>query len=147
MFREKLSIVFAVRNIALILLGMLIAVLGQSAITPVATAHIAQDETHAAGSTSQASASSTWVSCVPVEIVTFSSRVHVQCQTAIGGVSYFAASTADAANVARVLSVITAAQVAGRTLTVFYDQADTSGIAIGCLAADCRLIQSIGFGQ
>jgi hypothetical protein len=145
--RENLSIVSAVRNLALILLGMLIAALGQSAVTPVATAHIMQDEMHASGSTSQASAASTWVSCVPIAIVTFSSRVHVQCQTAISGVSYFAASTADAANVARVLSVITAAQVAGRTLAILYDPANTSGTAIGCQAADCRLIQAVGFGQ
>ena len=147
MFRDKQSIMFAVRNIALILLGMLVAALGQSAITQVATAHIAQDEMHASGSPSPLSAASTFVSCVPVGIMTFSSRVHVQCQTPISGVSYFAASTADAANVARILSVITAAQVAGRTLTVLYDPADTSGTAIGCLAADCRLIQAVGFGQ
>ncbi len=147
MFRGKQSIESAVRNIALILLGMLIATLAQSAITPVATARMAQDEGRTSGSTSQASATSTWVSCVPIEIVTYSSRVHVQCQTAISGVSYFAASSADAANVARVLSVITAAQVAGRTLSVLYDPADTSGTAIGCDASNCRLIQAIGFGQ
>jgi hypothetical protein len=147
MFRAKQSLVFAGRNIALILLGMLIAALAQSAMTPVATAHNTQDELNASGSTSQASVASTWVSCVPVGIVTYAVRVHVQCQTAISGVSYFAASTADAANVARVLSVISAAQVAGRTLAVLYDPADTSGAAIGCQAADCRLIQAVGFGQ
>jgi hypothetical protein len=147
MFRAKQSLVFAVRNIALLLLGMLVGALAQSSMTPVATAHNMQDALNVSSSTSQASAASTWVSCVPVGIVTFAARVHVQCQTAIGGVSYFAASTADAANVARILSVITAAQVAGRTLSVLYDPADTSGTAIGCQAADCRLIQAVGFGQ
>ena len=147
MLRVKRSIPFAIKNIALVLLGVLIATLGQAAVAPVATARVAPDQTHVAGNTTQATASSTWVSCVPVAIVTYAVRVHVQCQTAISGVSFFAASTADAANAARVLSVITAAQVAGRTLSVLYDPADTSGTAIGCLAADCRLLQAVGFGQ
>ena len=147
MLKVNRSIPSAVRNIVFVLLGVLIATLGQTAITSVATARVAPDQTQAAGSTTQATAASTWVSCVPVGIVTYTSRVHVECQTAISGVKFFAASTADGANVARVLSVITAAQVAGRTLSVLYDPADTSGTSIGCLAADCRLIQAVGFGQ
>jgi hypothetical protein len=147
MFKNRLSIESAARNIAFILLGILIATLGQSTVTSVATAHVTQNELHPAGSTSQAPATSTWISCTPDAIVTYASRVHVHCAAAVGGISYFAASTADAANVARVLSVITAAQVAGRTLTILYDPADTSGTSIGCQAADCRLIQAVGFGQ
>jgi len=147
MFKHRLSIESVARNSVFILLGILIATLGQSTVTSVATAHITQDELHPAGSTSQAPAASTWVFCVPVGIVTYTTRVHVQCSAPISGVSYFAASTADAANVARVLSVIMAAQVAGRTLSILYDPADTSGTAIGCGASDCRLIQAVGFGQ
>ena len=92
-------------------------------------------------------AAETWISCTPVGIVTYRVRVHVRCAAAVGGITYFAASTQDVAFSARVLSVITAAQVAGRTLSILYDPADVSGTAIGCLAADCRLIRAVGFGQ
>jgi hypothetical protein len=94
-----------------------------------------------------AAAADTWVSCTPIQVVTYSSRVHVRCAAAIGGISFFAVSTSDPANAARVLSVITAAQIAGRTLTILNDPADLSGAAIGCQNADCRLIHAIGFGQ
>lgn len=84
-------------------------------------------------------------SCTPLNVVVFTNRVHIKCQESVGGISFFAASTADAAHVARVLSVISTATVAGRPVTVFYDPADTSGTAIGCAAVDCRLIQAVGF--
>jgi hypothetical protein len=74
-------------------------------------------------------------------------RLHVHCTAAVGGIQYFALSTADAPQAARVLSVITSALLAGRTLTIRYDPADLSGSGIGCLNTDCRLIQSIGFGK
>ena len=67
--------------------------------------------------------------------------------TGIGGIFFFAVSTQDAQFAARVLSVITTAQVAGRTLTILYDPADLSGAAIGCQNNDCRLIRAVGFGQ
>lgn len=148
MLKRPLSIESAVKNIAFILLGILITTVGQSTITSVATARVSPDQLHPAGSSSQAPATSQWNNtCVPVGIVTYSTRVHVQCQSAVSGIIYFAAPTADAANVARILSIITAAQVAGRTLSILYDPADTSGTAIGCAANDCRLIQAVGFGQ
>ena len=84
---------------------------------------------------------------MPVQVVAYAVRIHVQCQTAIGGISYFALGTGDTANAARILSVLTTAQVAGRTLTILYDPADLSGAAIGCLNSDCRLIRAAGFGQ
>jgi hypothetical protein len=89
----------------------------------------------------------TWAPCVPVGVVAYVRRIHVQCQTAISGVSYFALGTSDAPNVARILSVLTTAQVAGRTLSILYDPADLSGAAIGCSNVDCRLILAAGFGQ
>jgi hypothetical protein len=92
-------------------------------------------------------AAETWTSCTPTEIVTYQRRLHVRCAASVGGVSFFAVSTQDTAYAARVLSVITAAQVAGRTLTILFDPADQSGTAIGCLAADCRLIRAVGFGR
>ena len=84
-------------------------------------------------------------SCTPSNVIVFSNRVHIKCVEIVGGIQYFAAPTADAAHVARVLSIISTATVAGRTVIVFYNPADTSGTSIGCQANDCRLIQSVGF--
>ena len=83
--------------------------------------------------------------CTPNSVVVFSNRVHIRCEEIVGGIQYFAASTADAAHIARVLSIISTATVAGRVVSVRYDPADTSGTAIGCQANDCRLIQAVGF--
>jgi len=96
---------------------------------------------------SRAEAAETWISCTPAEIATYQNRVHVRCAAAVGGVSFFAAAAQDTAFAARVLSVITAAQVAGRTLSILYDPADQSGTAIGCQSSDCRLIRAVGFGR
>ena len=95
----------------------------------------------------RAEAAPTWISCTPVEIATHPTRVHVRCAAAVGGITFFAAATQDTAYAARVLSVVTAAQVAGRTLNILYDPADQSGAAIGCLTTDCRLIRAVGFGR
>jgi hypothetical protein len=92
----------------------------------------------------------TWVSCTPVEVAVYtagSARLHVRCAAAVGGISFFALSTADASVAARVLSVLSTAQVAGRTLSILYDPADLSGGQIGCATNDCRLIRAVAFGQ
>lgn len=94
-----------------------------------------------------AKAAETWTSCVPAEIMTYSVRIHVRCAASVGGVLYFAVSTTDAQFASRILSVISSAQVAGRTLTILYDPADLSGGQIGCQTNDCRLIRAAGFGQ
>jgi hypothetical protein len=94
-----------------------------------------------------AHAADTWASCTPNQVMTYSQRIHVRCASAIGKISYFALSTQNAQLAARTLSVISTAQVAGRTLTVLYDPADLTGASIGCLTSDCRLIHAIGFGQ
>jgi len=83
--------------------------------------------------------------CTPSNTAVFSSRVHVKCVESVAGIQYFAASTDDDAHVARVLSVISTATVAGRPMFIFFDPSDTSGSAIGCQVSDCRLIQGIGF--
>lgn len=94
-----------------------------------------------------ADAAETWIACTPVEIVTYAVRNHVRCAAAVGGITFFAVATQDTAYAARVLSVITTAQVAGRTLTILYDPADLTGAAIGCQTSDCRLIRAVGFGR
>lgn len=89
------------------------------------------------------------ITCTPASISVWvtAPRVHVLCSTSIGGIRYFAVSTKDSAVAARVLSVLTAAQVAGRTLFITYNPADTSGTKIGCEASNCRLIEAVGFGK
>jgi hypothetical protein len=86
-------------------------------------------------------------SCVPVQVAVYINRLHVRCAAAVGGIRYFAMATSDAALSARVLSILTTAQVAGRTLGIEYEPSDTTGAAIGCLAADCRVIRGVWFGQ
>jgi hypothetical protein len=85
--------------------------------------------------------------CTADQVMVWTNRVHVRCATPVGSIKYFAISTSDQAQAARVLSVINTALVAGRTLTIRHDPADLSGASIGCLTSDCRLIQAIGFGQ
>jgi hypothetical protein len=88
------------------------------------------------------------VFCTPNQVVVFTEepRLHVRCEESFGGIIYFATSTTDAAQAARILSLIQTALVAGRTLIINYDPNDLSGAAIGCLTHDCRLIRRIGFG-
>lgn len=95
----------------------------------------------------QAEAVETWTACVPVEVATYQSRIHVRCSAAVGGINFFAASTQDAPYAARLLGVLTAAQVAGRTLGILFDPADQSGVAIGCSVSDCRLVRAASFGR
>jgi hypothetical protein len=85
--------------------------------------------------------------CVPNQVAVFANRIHVRCAAAIGGVVYFALPTADAPLAARVLNILTTAQVAGRTLGINYEPSDTTGSAIGCSPSDCRLIRGVWFGQ
>jgi hypothetical protein len=92
-------------------------------------------------------AAETWTSCVPVGIATYKTRIHVRCAAAVGGISFFAVATQDTAYAARVLSVLTAAQLGGRTLQILFDPADLTGASVGCLTTDCRLIRAAGFGQ
>jgi hypothetical protein len=98
-------------------------------------------------SAAPALAAETWINCTPVQVAAYQQRLHVRCAAAVGGISFFALGTQDAANASRVLAVLTAAQVAGRTLNILYDPADQSGAAIGCLTSDCRLIHAAGFGR
>jgi hypothetical protein len=88
--------------------------------------------------------------CVPVQVAVWvdEARLHVRCAEAVGGgILYFAMSTADAAGAARVLSLLTTAQVAGRTLLISYEPGDTSGGSFGCNPSDCRRIIAVSFGQ
>ncbi len=89
----------------------------------------------------------TSTTCTPSNLAVYDTRVHVKCAESVGGIQWFAASTADSAKAARVLSVINSAMVTGRTLFINYVPTDTSGASFGCQANDCRIITGIGFWQ
>jgi hypothetical protein len=89
----------------------------------------------------------TWTNCTPLNVAAYSNRIHVKCVETVGGIQWFAASTANAANAARILSLLSTAQAAGRTLSILYDPDDTSGTSIGCAATDCRLLHAAAILQ
>jgi hypothetical protein len=91
---------------------------------------------------------STWTICNPTRVGVFPERIHVRCAEPVsGGIDFFALSTADASHTARVLSILSTALAAGRTLEILYDPTDTSGTAINCAEANCRLIIAVQFWQ
>ncbi|GAB4534559.1 MAG: hypothetical protein Fur0018_24470 [Anaerolineales bacterium] len=98
---------------------------------------------HPANLEVEAPEGSTWVTCTPNNVAVFSERIHVKCNESYSGVRYFAYPTTNAAATARFLSLLTSAQVAGHTLSILYNPADTSGTAYGCAASDCRPFQAV----
>ena len=70
------------------------------------------------------------------------SRIHVRCNPGDGAITFFALSVGNP-DASRVLSVAATAVAARRPLQILYDPNDLSGAAIGCLNADCRLIQGV----
>ena len=100
--------------------------------------------------TDSAQAAETWTTCTPVNVTVYgvgSKRIHVKCAQTVNGIRFFALSSSDSALMARVLSLITSAQIGGRTLSILYNPADLSGQAWGCANSDCRILRAAGFGQ
>jgi hypothetical protein len=140
--------------VALILLGMLIStsVLSSRATVQSAPVAEARDSNADAAAANQpaapASPDAVWATCTPTNVAAYTSRIHVKCAVAApGGIWYFAASTANAAHAARLLSVLSTAHAAGRTLDILYEPSDTSGASIGCDPSDCRLMLAAAFLQ
>lgn len=110
---------------------------GQSAVPHASSSDLP------AGPTSQ-----TWITCTPVEVAVISTnRAHVRCAAPVGGIDFFAVPTDDPAHIARMLSILSTAQVAGRTLNLLYDPDDTSSLPPACAESNCRLLLGAGFGQ
>jgi hypothetical protein len=132
--------------VSLILLGMLIStsVLNSRATGQVAPAVQDRALRSEAVAPNQpeapASPNAEWTTCTPLNVAAYGSRIHVKCVEIVGGIQYFAASTANAANAARLLSLLNTAHVTGRQLDILYEPSDTSGTAIGCAESDCRLL-------
>jgi len=97
-----------------------------------------------------AAAVETWTNCTPANVMVAAAntkRIHVKCAQAVNGVRYYALNNTDAALMARVLTLLTSAQIAGRTLSVLNDPADLSGQAWGCANSDCRILRAVSLGQ
>jgi hypothetical protein len=83
-------------------------------------------------------------SCNPVDVAEFpNSRVHVRCSPADGAIAFFALGVSRSGDADRTLNLATDALINKKRLTISYDPADTSGVGIGCLSSNCRLIQGI----
>jgi len=100
------------------------------------------------GLAGNASAQVIVTNCQPVEVASLENRIHVRCATATsGGIVYFALGTKrtpdESAFALRSLSLASTALVSGRGLAIRFDASNTTGAAIGCLANDCRLIETI----
>ena len=85
--------------------------------------------------------------CTPEEVAVFANRIHVRCAAAVGGVSFFAVPTVDAPHAARMLSLLSTAHVAGRTLNLTYETDANAGSSFGCAQNDCRLLLGARFGK
>lgn len=94
---------------------------------------------------SPAFAAPTTHTCKSVDVAAFAERIHVRCNVATAsGIVFFSVATANSAHVARILSLLTAAHLAQRSISVEFDPSDTSGVAFGCQANDCRRLMSVG---
>lgn len=144
---SKVSLKVVLKNGLLIVVGMLLGVflLGERPFTSQTVNAEAQEIS--APLSADSPTAETWINCTPTEVVNYHNRVHVRCAAAVGNISYFAVPTDNPAHAARILSTLSVAQIAGRTLSILYDPNDTSGTDFGCLAADCRVLIATGFGQ
>ena len=81
--------------------------------------------------------------CNPDLVVSANVRVVAHCATGYGGtIFWFAYPTSDSGNASRMLSLFETAKATGSTVTFYFDTADLSGAAYGCLNTDCRAIWS-----
>lgn len=90
-------------------------------------------------------AADAWASCTPIGVaVFFGSRVHVQCTTGYGNILFFAlpaSTTAEIQQANELQSLGLAAIAASKPLSLYFDDADTSGVSFGCGANDCRKLR------
>lgn len=82
--------------------------------------------------------------CIPINVLSFSNRVHVKCSNPVNSIAYFALPLTDAAVVDRFLKIANTALVSEKKMYVGYGANDTTGTAFGCLASDCRKLTYFG---
>jgi hypothetical protein len=78
-------------------------------------------------------------------VVSANVRVVAHCPTgffvdATTTVFWFAYPTSDSGNASRMLSLFETAKATGSTITFYFDTANLSGGAYGCVTTDCREI-------
>jgi hypothetical protein len=139
-------------SVALILVGMLLAWVLTGSAGPWLGLGGSQEAQAAPGLPSSAmlrppadpnAPTAEWYTCTSVGVAAYAERIHVECSVAApGGIRFFALSTANSSNAARILSVLSMAHVTGKPLEILYDPTDLSGTAFGCQEDDCRVIQS-----
>lgn len=118
-----------------VLIGGLLAVVVTSSVTPAAAEapEIYQDTMQI-----PENVNAIWYQCNPVSVAAYTTRVHVQCDVPVSGISYFAAPATNPKHAARSLSLLLTAQATGNSVSVLYDPSDTSGSSFGCGVDDCR---------
>ncbi len=89
----------------------------------------------------------TTVRCRPAQVSISDKRVHVKCQTGVGGIVYFAAPTDDKGTATNYLAVMLNALSGKKILLVDVVMDDLSGEAYGCKNADCRPISAVAIEQ
>jgi len=82
--------------------------------------------------------------CNPVNVASFSSRVHVKCSPGSGAIVFFAVSTTNTATAQRFQDLALSALVNNKTLTIQFNPADiTTGPGFGCASVNCRPASAI----
>ncbi len=104
--------------------------------------------TLSARSVSAAPAASVNYTCTPDVVVSATVRVVAHCSVgyfinATTTAFWFAYPTSDSATASRMLSLFETAKATGSTITVYFDTGDTTGVAYGCAANDCRAIWAV----
>ena len=114
---------------------LLLTVVPTVAVVKMLPAKLAQAAAPTAGVT---------FTCSPDLVVSANIRVVAHCATGYftgtTNIYWFAYPTSDSGNASRMLSLFETAKATGSTLTFYFDTADLSGAAYGCLASDCRAI-------
>jgi len=121
-------------RIGLVLLFLLMVGVGVAAVD-ILRARLVQAAAPSAGVT--------WT-CNPNLVVSANVRVVAHCATPYTNgtitIYWFAYPTSDSGNASRMLSLFETAKATGSTVTFYFDTADLSGDAYGCLDGDCRAI-------
>ena len=114
---------------------VLLAVIASIAVAKLLRVELVQAATPTAGVI--------WT-CNPDLVVSANVRVVAHCASlytnGVITIYWFAYLISDSGNASRMLSLFETAKATSSTVTFYFDTADTSGTAYGCLAGDCRAI-------
>jgi hypothetical protein len=136
-----------IRKVAVYLVIICLGILAGTQLRGTASATaLSPDEMVSQARTEQAvlmSPNAEWHLCVPESVATYTTRIHIECATAIGNIKYFAVPTSESKHAARMLATMLTAHAAGMTASILFEPDDTSDLPPGCLEADCRLLLAV----